>query len=113
MPDDDDTSGWASSTSTTGPDAPSSDRSKKLKAAASSAGGGLMAYGKSEADRSAAIAGSIRPVSYHRGGKVRSTGPAVLKRNERVIPASKRKKAERLMKRGGMSLTNKTRTKGR
>lgn len=33
--------------------------------------------------------------------------------NERVIPASKRKKVERLMRGAGMSLTNKTRRKGR
>ena len=33
--------------------------------------------------------------------------------NERVIPADKRKKVERLMKRDGMSLTNKKRGKGR
>jgi hypothetical protein len=111
MADDDDSSGWASSTSSTGPDSSSSSTWKKR---ASSAGAGLQAYGKSQSDRSAAIAESIRPVSYHTGGKVRSTGPAVLKRGERVIPASKRKKVERSMKREGMSLTNKKRSsKGR
>lgn len=31
--------------------------------------------------------------------------------NERVIPANKRKKVERLMKREGMSLTNRKRSK--
>jgi hypothetical protein len=33
--------------------------------------------------------------------------------NERVIPANKRKKVERLMKRSGMNLTDKTRREGR
>ena len=33
--------------------------------------------------------------------------------NERVIPANKRKKVERLMRKAGMNLTNKTRRKGR
>lgn len=111
MADDDDYSGWASSNSTTGPDSPSSDRSKKLKAGLRSAGSGLSDYGSSELDRASST--RITPVAYRNGGKVRKTGPAIVHRNERVIPASKRKKAERLMKRGGMSLTNKTRTKGR
>ena len=111
MADDDDSSGWASSTSTTGPSSSSSDRSKKLRSATREAGQGLQAYGAAEADR--ASSDRITPVSYHKGGRVKKTGPAVLKRGERVIPASKRKKAERLMKRSGMSLTNKNRAKGR
>ena len=111
MADDDDSSGWASSTSTTGPSSSSSDRSKKLKSATREAGQGLQAYGAAEADRASST--RITPVAYRKGGKVRKTGPAILHRNERVIPASKRKKAERLMKRSGMSLTNKTRRRGR
>lgn len=111
MADDDDYSGWASSNSTTGPDSPKSDRTKKLKSAASSAGGGLIGYGREQMEKASDT--RITPVAYRQGGKVRKTGPAIVHRNERVIPASKRKKAERLMKRGGMSLTNKTRMKGR
>lgn len=42
-----------------------------------------------------------------KGGKVRKTGPAYLHKGERVIPADKRKKVERLMKR------SKTRQTGR
>lgn len=37
--------------------------------------------------------------------------PIIAHEGERVIPASKRKKVEKLMKREGMSLTNKKRGK--
>jgi hypothetical protein len=69
--------------------------------------------GKDESDRASAIGENIRPVQYHKGGKVRKTGPAVLKRGERVIPAGKRKKAEKVLRRAGMSLTSKKRGKKR
>ena len=39
--------------------------------------------------------------------------PIIAHENERVIPANKRKKVERLMRKAGMNLTNKTRRKGR
>ena len=83
--------------------------SDKTKGRISSLGSGLRSYASDEKDRAASISESIRPVQYHRGGKVRKTGPAILKRNERVIPASKRKKAEKVMRRAGMRLTNKGR----
>jgi hypothetical protein len=44
--------------------------------------------------------------SLRKGGKTRKDGPANLHKNERVIPANKRKKVERLMKREKMALTN-------
>lgn len=47
-----------------------------------------------------------------RGGKIKKTGVKNLHADERVVPASKRKKVEKLMKRAGMSLTNKTHRKG-
>ena len=84
-------------------------KSGKGRGAASAVASGLSSMGKDETDRAEKIGENIHAVAYKRGGKVRKTGPAIVHRGERVIPASKRKKAERLMKRGGMSLTNKTR----
>jgi hypothetical protein len=49
-------------------------------------------------------ASKIGPVQYRKGGKVRKTGPAILHKNERVIPAGKRKKVERMMKRSKMRM---------
>jgi hypothetical protein len=48
------------------------------------------------------------PQQFKRGGKVRGNKPVLIiaHENERVIPANKRKKVERLMRRAGMSLTN-------
>jgi SLT domain-containing protein len=63
--------------------------------------------GQDESDRADSISQNIHAVAYKRGGKVRKTGPAVVHRGERVIPASKRKKAEKVMRRAGMRLTNK------
>jgi SLT domain-containing protein len=94
-------------------DTSSSDSSTRKKSRwkdyASAAGSGLRSYGQDESDRASSISQSIRPVAYKRGGRVRKTGPAIVHKNERVIPASKRKKAERVMKRAGMRLTNKGR----
>jgi len=70
----------------------------------SSSGSEMMSEARSE---------GIRPVQYRTGGKVRRTGPAILHRDERVIPASKRGKVERMMKRSGMRLTNKKRRASR
>ena len=90
-----------------------SDRSSANRGALSAAGSSLSSMGKDESDRASAIGENIRPVQYHKGGKVRKTGPAVLKRGERVIPAGKRKKAEKVLRRAGMSLTSKKRGKKR
>jgi hypothetical protein len=76
-------------------------------------GSSLQSAGKDESDRADSISESIRPMAYKRGGKVRKTGPAIVHRNERVIPASKRKKAEKVMRKAGMRLTNKKRGKKR
>jgi hypothetical protein len=62
---------------------------------------------KDESDRASSISQNIRPVQYRKGGKVRKTGRAIVHKNERVIPASKRKKAEKVMRKAGMRLTNK------
>jgi len=97
----------------TGDYSSSNDDSSRKKAGAKdyarAAGSSLRSYGQDESDRASSISQSIRPVAYARGGKVRKTGPAIVHRGERVIPAGKRKKAERVMKRAGMRLTNKGR----
>lgn len=64
----------------------------------SQSGQGMIDSARDEA------ASSIRPVQYKRGGKVRKTGPAIVHKGERVIPAGKRKKVERMMKRSGMRM---------
>ena len=94
-------------------DTSSSDSSTRKKSSArdyaSAAGSALRSYGQDESDRASSISQSIRPVQYRAGGRVRKTGPAIVHKNERVIPASKRKKAEKAMRRAGMRLTNKGR----
>ena len=84
-------------------------KSSRAKDTASAVGSSLSSAGQSESDRAASDWSSIKPVAYKRGGKVRRTGPAIVHKNERVIPSSKRKKAEKAMKRAGMRLTNKGR----
>jgi hypothetical protein len=76
-------------------------------------GKALAAGGRSEAESAGEAAEHIRPMKYHRGGKVRKTGPAVLKRGERVIPADKRKKVERLMKKSKIRMKDKRKKVGR
>lgn len=87
----------------------SGDRWKTSKTA-----GGLRAVGQSLSDSGREMTDSassrgITPVAYRKGGKVRKTGIALVHRGERVIPASKRKKVERLMKRAKMRKTNRSR----
>jgi SLT domain-containing protein len=81
--------------------------SDKTKGRLRAAGDSLRSFGQDESDQASSISQSIRPVAYKRGGKVRKTGPAIVHRGERVIPAGKRRKAEKAMKRAGMRLTNK------
>lgn len=69
------------------------------------AGSSLMDSGRDEMDDSR----GITPVQYRKGGKVRKTGIALIHKDERVIPASKRKKVERLMKRAKMRKTDRSR----
>lgn len=67
-----------------------------------SAGKSLSSSGKSS--MSDAADDRITPVQYKHGGRVKKTGPAILHKNERVIPASKRKKVERMMKHDKMRM---------
>lgn len=108
MDDADSDSGSSGSSSSSSGKWSDSRTAKGLGAAGSS----LMSYGKSQSDKAARM--TITPVAYRKGGKVRKTGPAIVHRGERVVPADKRKKVERSMKREGMSLTNRKRkSKGR
>jgi len=94
-------------------DAGRSDGKSGIKKSASSAGKAMADYGRIESENAGRMGSNIGNVQYHKGGKVRKTGRAVVKRNERVIPSGKRKKVEKLMKRSGMSLTNKKRGESR
>ena len=71
---------------------------------ASTISGGLRSIGDRQSQRSSEASSRIGPVQYKRGGRVRKTGIAKVHRGERVIPAGKRKKVERLMKRAGMRM---------
>ena len=95
----------------------SSDTTSKRKRGSGAVQGGLRAAGSglsqmgrdfSDSARSETDS-SIHAVSYKRGGKIRKTGLKNVHKDERVIPSNKRKKVERMMKRSGMSLTNKKR----
>ena len=92
-----------------GPDDSSSSSDGGWRSKAKKVGDSLRSMGSDQSSSASSISSSIRPVAYKRGGKVRKTGPAIVHKNERVIPASKRKKAEKAMKRAGMRLTNKGR----
>jgi len=81
-----------------------------LKAGLRAGGSSLSSSGRSMmSDAGAQASSRIGPVQYHKGGKVRKTGNARLKKGERVIPKGKRKKVERLMKRSGMGMTSRGR----
>ena len=82
----------------------SSGKSSKTKARGQALAGGLSNLSSRENDAADRAASNIHAVQYKRGGKVRKTGPAILHKNERVIPAGKRKKVERMMKRKGMRM---------
>jgi hypothetical protein len=77
-------------------------KGRDWKGGVRAAGESLMDSGRDEMDR--ASSDSIRPVTYHRGGKVRKTGRAVLQKGERVISRSKTPKVERMMKRAKMRM---------
>lgn len=47
--------------------------------------------------------------SLRTGGKVRKTGPVNVHEGERVVPKSKVRKVERMMRKGKMRMTNKRR----
>lgn len=77
------------------------DTKKALRAGGSS----LSESGQRMIDSSRSEAASnIHAVSYKRGGKVRKTGRANLHRGERVIPKSKVKRVEKMMRKGKMRM---------
>ena len=75
----------------------------KLRSGVKSAGRSLMESGQREL--SSASSRGITPVKYHRGGKVRKTEDARVKKGERVIPKSRAKQVERLMKKNRIPMT--------
>jgi hypothetical protein len=106
----DDSGGSSSSSSSSGSRSSSGWKKSRAASGVRAAGQSLSASGNQMMSDSRDDAASrIGAVSYRKGGKTRKDGVANLHKNERVIPASKRKKVERLMKRNGMSLTNKKR----
>ena len=82
----------------------SNSRWKKSKTAGGlrAAGASLSQSGQDMMDR--ASSSSITPVAYKRGGKVRKTGGAVVHKGERVIPAGKVKRVEKLMRKAKMRM---------
>lgn len=79
-------------------------------AAARIAGKSIAAAGRSFTESAGKYADHIHPVDmneYRHGGKVRKTGISKVHKNERIIPRSKVKRVEKLMKR------NKVRMKSR
>ena len=87
------------------PDGPSSDNSNRVKKAIGAAGRSLSASGQSMMDDSRnEAASSVHAVQYQRGGKVRKTGMAKVHRGERVIPASKVKRVEKMMRKSKMRM---------
>lgn len=88
----------------------------KVKAALRGTGKALSSAGDQMlSDSRYDSASKVGPVQYRKGGKIgksksRSKAvPIIAHEDERVIPKSKRKKVERLMKRSGMNLTNRKR----
>jgi len=81
----------------------SSGTEDRVKSAAKAAGRSLSESGQRAISEARSEAASrIGAVQYKRGGKVRHTGLAKLHKGERVIPAGKRKKVERMMRKEGM-----------
>ncbi len=68
----------------------------------SAAGSSLSQSGQDEMDR--ASSDRITPVAYRKGGRVRKTGPAVVHKGERVIPAGKVKRVEKMMRKAKMRM---------
>lgn len=94
-----------------GGDADQTPRFKDTRAgkATKSAGKGLAAAGQKMIDDSRdEAAANIRPVQYRTGGKVRKTGHAVVHKGERVIPRSKVKAVEGMMKRKKMRMKDRS-----
>lgn len=68
----------------------------------SSSGSEMMSEARSE---------GIRPVQYRNGGRVRKTGPAVVHKGERVIPRSKVKRVDKMMRSAKMRFKNRGRSR--
>ena len=64
-----------------------------------------MQSGQDDLDR--ASSERVTPVAFKRGGKVRKTGGAVVHKGERVIPAGKVKRVEKMMRKAKI-LENRT-----
>lgn len=80
-------------------------KNSKTAGALRSAGSSLSASGqKMMQDSRDEAAAHVGPVQYRKGGKVRKTGPAIVHRGERVIPKSKVKRVEKMMKRNKMRM---------
>lgn len=62
-----------------------------------------------EEDKARSLRNVTPPQQFKRGGKVRKTGRAILHAGERVIPAGKVRRVERLMKRAKMRKTDRSR----
>lgn len=107
-------SGGSSSSAPT----PRSKRSGSVRGGLKAAGSGLRQMSQDFND-SARSESSVHPVQYRKGGKVKGSRsksravPIIAHENERVIPSNKRKKVERLMKRAGMTMTNRKRRSSR
>jgi hypothetical protein len=66
------------------------------------AGSSLMSSGQGELGRASSM--SITPSQYKRGGKVRKTEKALVHKGERVIPKSKVKRVEKMMRKKKMRM---------
>lgn len=86
-------------------------KSSKSAGAARTGGSGLAAEGQRLMSGAAdEAARNVHPVQYKRGGKVRRTGRAVVHKGERVIPRSKVKRVEKMMRGKKMRMTNRGRS---
>ena len=74
----------------------------RWKKGVKAAGRSLMDSGRDELDSAASR--SITPVQYRKGGKVRKTGGAIVHKGERVIPKSKVKRVEKMMRKSKMRM---------
>lgn len=93
-----DDSGYSDSNPSAGPKSKS-----RGKRALGAAGSSLSSSGQSMIDGSRdEAASSVHAVSYRKGGKIRKTGVKNLHRGERVIPKSKVKRVDNMMRKAKM-----------
>ena len=91
--------GYSDSNPSAGPK--DDDKNSRGKRALRAAGSSLSSSGQSMMESSREDS-SFRPVSYRKGGKIRKTGVKNLHRGERVIPKSKVKRVDKMMRRAKM-----------